>query len=395
MALYKRPGKHNLKRILSQRYHISADHSRFLFRFALVCCIIILLLLISAFLVAVFERGSDGATAIESFWDGIWWAVVTIATVGYGDRVPLTPYGRFVGLALIIVGFTLLSVFTGLIAALFVEDRIKGAKGLKQIRTHDHIVICGWNKTAEFLLRAMIDKKMLELEICLVINQTAEFFEDIESHYPNLQLKFVRGEATQEEVLKRASVSTASQVIILADQTLEKQSADDRTIIIANAMHYMVPKDKITVQLHNTENRHLLHRLGVYNVIVYDDLMGYILANNVMETNSIKLFSQLVKDSSVQLGTCEISDAFFGKTFGELYDHVYQEKQQLVLGLMSREPQLELESIFADDASAIDQFIKSTLSKSRNLQHEDKSNIRWKPSRDYLIQENDIAIIMA
>jgi voltage-gated potassium channel len=395
MPLFKRSLGQRVKRFLSQRYHISADHSRFILRFAFVCLVIALLLVLSAFMVWLFERHSDGGLAIGSFWDGIWWAIVTIATVGYGDKVPLTQQGRVVGIMLIVVGFSLLSVFTGLIASLFVEDRMKGARGLKQIRTHDHIVVCGWNRTAEFLLKAMTEKKMHDVEICVVMNRPAEFFEELESRYPNLQLKFVRGEASQEEVIKRASVNTAAQVFILPDQNLEVQSADDRSIIITNAIQYLVAKDRITVQLHNTENKQLLYRLGITNVIVYDDIGGYILANNVAESNSIKLLSQLVKDPKVQLFTCPIDDSFFGRPFGDLYDHVYTEKRQLVLGLMTREPELQLESIFTDNTSAIDQFIKSTLSKSRSVRPEDRSNIRWKPERDYLVQENDVAIIMS
>ncbi|MDZ4181513.1 MAG: ion channel [Candidatus Cloacimonadaceae bacterium] len=386
--------RNKLKRILRQRFHVSADHRRLLLMFVLVCLFIISLLFASAFLVWIVERNRTESLAIRSFWDGIWWAIVTVATVGYGDKVPLTHAGRLIGMVLIVVGFSLLSVFTGLIASLFVEDRIKGAKGLKQIRTHDHIVICGWNKTAEFLLRAMIEKKLQDVEVCLVTNQGADFFEEIESKFPHLQLMFVRGEATQEDVLRRASISNAAQVIILADQNLEKQSADDRTIIVANAIHYMVPKDRITVQLHNTENKNLLLRVGISNVIVYDDLGGYILANNIFGNHSLKLYSQLAKSALNSINTQEIPEGFVGKSYLSLSEHFRSEKKLLLLGLMTKEPELEIESIFSDNASAIDQFIKSTLSKSRGLIQEDKSSIRWNLPGETRIMENDLAVVM-
>jgi len=314
--------------------------------------------------------------------------------VGYGDRFPVTYPGRLVGLVLIVVGYSLLSVFAGLIASLFVEDRMKGAKGLKQIRTQDHIVICGWNNTAEFLLKALLEKKLQEVEICLLINQAPEYFEAIESRFPNLQLRFVRGEATSEEVLKRASVETAAQVIILADQSLEPQSADDRSIIIANAMRYLVPKDRITIQLNKTENRNLLNRIGISKVVVFDDLGGYILANNVLEDNSIELISQLIKNHQNQLLTVTIPEHLVGKRFNELREQLWQDKQQILIGLMAREPQLELDDIFADDGSAIDQFIKSTLGKVRAAGQEDKSSVLLKPPGDHIIQENDLAIVL-
>lgn len=368
---------------------------RLVYLFSAVCVIIILLLIASSILVWMFERDRAEATAIKSFWDGIWWALVTVATVGYGDRVPVTPYGRFVGMVLIIVGFTLLSVFTGLVASLFVEDRMKGAKGLKQIRSRDHVVICGWNNTAEFLLRALQERKWNAMELCLVMNQTAEFFEALESRFPNLQLLFVRGEITQDEVQKRASLHTASQVIILADQNLERQSGDDRSIIIANAIRDMVSKDAITVQLHNTENRSHLARIGISNVLIYDDLSGYILANAVSDPASIVLLNQLVKNGQSRISSEDIPHHLIGKTYRAVCEFFFLERDQVVLGLMTKEPELEIDSIFADDTSAIDQFIKSTLGKSRGSNPEDKNSIRWKPANDYLIQESDHAILLS
>ena len=56
-----------------------------------------------------------------SFGVGAWWAIVTIATVGYGDVVPTTPWGRVVGSATIILGVTFLSFLTATVTSLFVS----------------------------------------------------------------------------------------------------------------------------------------------------------------------------------------------------------------------------------------------------------------------------------
>ena len=52
---------------------------------------------------------------------GIWWAIVTLATVGYGDVVPTTTWGRVVGSATIVVGVTFLSFLTATVTSLFVS----------------------------------------------------------------------------------------------------------------------------------------------------------------------------------------------------------------------------------------------------------------------------------
>jgi voltage-gated potassium channel len=381
-------------RKLCLRQGISHENQKLVLRFVWVTFFIGVLLLISAALVWLIEQKGAASNTIESFWDGIWWAIVTVATVGYGDKYPITGLGRVVGMLLIIIGFASLSVFTGLIASLFLEDRLKGAKGLKQLRLNSHIVICGWNNTAHFFLRALIDKGMDGSELCLVLNESPEFFESLESKYPSLSLSFVRGESSQEDVLRRACVASASQVIVLADHNLPNNAVDDRSIIVANAVHYQVKKERIFVQLQNTENKQLLHRIGIFNTLVWDDLGGNLLANNVLDMNSMNIFSRLAKDAHCHFATLPIEAEFFGKSYQDLMDYLYTEHGTVVLGLMSREPDLELDSIFDDDASAIDQFIKSTLNRSRRLRSEDKSSIRINPARDSLIQENDLAIVL-
>jgi voltage-gated potassium channel len=236
-------------RKLLYRHNIRGDDQKLLLRFLLICLFIAILLLVSSCLAWIFEHHGAEGNSIQSFWDGIWWAIVTIATVGYGDKFPVTFPGRLVGIILIIVGYSSLSFFTGMVASLFVENRLKGAKGLKQIKTHNHIVICGWNKTAEFFLKAQVEKEVTDLDICIVVNDTPDFFERLESCYPALSLKFVRGESIQEETLKRASVETAAQIIIIADEQLDRSSVDDHSIIVANAVRYLAKRIKLQCSL--------------------------------------------------------------------------------------------------------------------------------------------------
>jgi voltage-gated potassium channel len=54
---------------------------------------------------------------------GLWWAVSTVTTVGYGDVVPTEPWGRLVASGLMIVGFASLSLLTGIVASLLVYRR--------------------------------------------------------------------------------------------------------------------------------------------------------------------------------------------------------------------------------------------------------------------------------
>ncbi len=73
------------------------------------------------------------------FGDALWWAVVTMTTVGYGDVYPVTATGRYVAVAVMVVGVSLLGAVTATVAAWFVseaqgEQRVEGEALLAELR---------------------------------------------------------------------------------------------------------------------------------------------------------------------------------------------------------------------------------------------------------------------
>jgi len=68
------------------------------------------------------EMGAPNANIVNA-GDAIWWGLVTITTVGYGDEYPVTAAGRVIGTFLLIAGIALFSVLTGFIANAFLTPR--------------------------------------------------------------------------------------------------------------------------------------------------------------------------------------------------------------------------------------------------------------------------------
>jgi voltage-gated potassium channel len=66
-----------------------------------------------------FEARANGSN-IRNFADALWWAVVTVTTVGYGDKYPVTAGGRGVAVVLMLVGIGLIGVLTASVASYFV-----------------------------------------------------------------------------------------------------------------------------------------------------------------------------------------------------------------------------------------------------------------------------------
>ena len=69
-----------------------------------------------------FEQHAPGAT-IRSFGDALWWSIVTVTTVGYGDKYPVSAGGRGVAVVLMITGIGLVGVLSATVASYFVGQR--------------------------------------------------------------------------------------------------------------------------------------------------------------------------------------------------------------------------------------------------------------------------------
>lgn len=97
----------------------------------------VLLVLIGALAVTEAEAGQPDAH-IRTFSDGLWWALTTITTVGYGDLYPITSTGRFVAAALMLAGIALLGVVTATIASWLVE-KVAEAQETEQAATRAQV----------------------------------------------------------------------------------------------------------------------------------------------------------------------------------------------------------------------------------------------------------------
>lgn len=80
----------------------------------------ILIVFLSALAMLDTERHAAGAT-IVGFGDALWWAFVTITTVGYGDFTPVTTTGRLIAAAMMVAGIALLGTVTAAVASWFVQ----------------------------------------------------------------------------------------------------------------------------------------------------------------------------------------------------------------------------------------------------------------------------------
>ncbi|MFM9027581.1 MAG: potassium channel family protein, partial [Bacteroidota bacterium] len=89
--------------------------------FTTVATIAVLMVLFSS--IAILQVEKDPNSNIKTAEDALWWSYVTVTTVGYGDKYPVTTEGRLIAALLMTTGVGLFGTFTGFLASWFVEDR--------------------------------------------------------------------------------------------------------------------------------------------------------------------------------------------------------------------------------------------------------------------------------
>lgn len=103
-----------IRQVVREFIHDRAESAVYIVGF-----LIILVLEFGSAAVLAAEQGAPGAD-IETAGEAIWWSIVTMSTVGYGDFAPVTQRGRIIGIFVIVVGVALFGVVTGFLANRFV-----------------------------------------------------------------------------------------------------------------------------------------------------------------------------------------------------------------------------------------------------------------------------------
>ena len=352
-----------------------------------------IVMMLGGFIIKYLESGS--ITEKES---PFWWAIVTMTTVGYGDLSPTTPEGRLFAVFIMFAGIALVSLLTASISSIYVAKRIREDKGLEKVNLSDHIVLCGWNENAESIidsLRNLSEKNSLHL---ILVN---EIHEDIVNHlrnkYKDIDLYFVAGDFTSEEILKRASIEEAHTVIIIPNIDDEKiGSPDEKTIFATLTIKSMSSTVRVVAYLMHRENLTHIRRANVDEVVLSDDFGAYMLASHVMDPGIPQTTKGLLNASSDErLRRVDIPSQFVGRSFDDLFEYFRSTNGWILVGMYSEEENLGIGEVLSADSSALDAFIERKLNEGGiSLQEESKVTTVINPKNNFLIEEGQRAIVI-
>ncbi len=275
-----------------------------------------------------FAHVEKGMNLIEA----LWWAVVTVTTVGYGDITPSTLAGKIIGVAIMVLGIGLVGILTASLAGFFIEEREMGRKGVRAVEEKGHFLICGWNYRGYGIreeLRA--DAKSSEKPIVLIADMDESPVSDDPLFF------FIRGEVNSE-TLEKAKASSADTAIILADEQLEPYARDAKSILTTLTIKSLYPNLYTCVELADDANIEHCKRAMADEIIVVGELSTNLLVQAALDHGVTELISELVSNRyGNELYMIKIPDELVGKKFIELLEYLKKEYDILCVGVKKQE----------------------------------------------------------
>jgi voltage-gated potassium channel len=333
--------------------------------------------------------------ALKSFGQAVWWVLVSITTVGYGDIVPVTSAGKFLGIILIFTGVALVSMFTATVSSIFVAQKLKEERGLKQISQTDHIILCGWNHSAEQILNVIF--KRHDPPLIVLINQLPDDqVQNIIFKFKGQPLQFVRGDFAQEEILNRANLRKASAVIIVPDMSGGLTSrTDEKTILTAFSVKAIQPKIKVYAHILDRDNEPYIKKAQVEDYIVSDAFTGVLLGEMVVAPGVPQSVQNLLgKGEEEHLLRVKVPEELKGKSFGEAITH-FRKEGLLPLALVKEQKSLSLSHVLSEDYSYLDQFIERKFQEAgRSLRKGEHLDIQINPPDTAVIDPESYLILI-
>lgn len=278
------------------------------------------LILTGAVLFSMVEERSIG--------DGIWWAVVTTTTVGYGDVYPNTAAGRALGVMLMVLGIGVLGAFIAELATVITDNRSRRERGLKAVRTRGHILICGWNDTGEDVVKNLLGDRRKPPLVLLASTGHKPLDEE--------RLAFVHGAVTEAN-LARAGADQAESAVVLGTQQIEDlQGRDAKSLMNSLTIKRFNPDIYVCTQLFDSASLINADLSRADEIVVVGALAGGLLSRAALDHGSSRAISSLVRsDEQCEIYRVAVPAAWAGRTFSALLGDAKTTANILLIGVES------------------------------------------------------------
>lgn len=219
------------------------------------------IVLATAVLVAVLAIGITGIRFLEglSWADALYFVIITLASVGYGDIVPHTTVGRIFTVFFVIVGFMTIAYAFSIFTALQIKQVWGEARMKKQIaELKEHYIVCGAGRVGEIIV-----KRLQHDHLPFVVIESNE--EMIRKLHGQGVLALL-GDATMDDTLLQAGIQRATGIMTAL-------SSDADNVYVTLTARSLNPGIKIVARAARPEAEEKLKRAGAHSVI-FPSVMG-------------------------------------------------------------------------------------------------------------------------
>lgn len=180
---------------------------------------------------------------VVSLSDGVWWSIVTLTTVGYGDISPSTALGRVIAGCLMVLGMVTLALFAGIVGQTLLSAVLTIRQEQFRMSSElNHVVVFGYDAGARMLLD-VLDHELDSSTTGVLILAPGERPVDLPPAY-----RWIQGDPTKESELDKARVAFARAVIVVGLRQDTPQRADAITLLSLFTLRSYLRKQAVTKQ---------------------------------------------------------------------------------------------------------------------------------------------------
>ena len=266
------------------------------------------------------------------FFTAFYWAVITIATIGYGDVTPKTEAGRIVAMVAAVAGISTFTALVSLLAENFISSSLRRMMGMHRVRYSNHYLVIGRGSSVSTCVNELlgaIERGELKLAPIVVVFPDEEERKRVE--LPE-EVEVLIGDPTSRETLERARVDRASHVILALE--------DDSKAVFVTLMVKRMSKARVFVEVLSEDSVELLRGAGADRVVVSRSLAGRLLASSIFEPEVV----DVIEDITSSVGGYDVAvmegNAFWGRPYMEALRELKEREDVFLLGYYHNMPVL-------------------------------------------------------
>jgi voltage-gated potassium channel len=270
-----------------------------------------LLLLAIVVLLVWVDRDSyrDSYDGEVGLIDAIYYATVTITTTGYGDITPVAPHARVLSAIVVTplrVAFLVLLVGTTLEVLAHHGRRIfKDARWRKRMR--NHVVVVGFGTKGKSAVETLRNNGANSSQVVIIDSRPSAITD------ANVRgFAAIEGDATRREVLRRAEIMKAREVLITVDR-------DDSAILVMLTVRQLNPSAHVVVAVREDDNASLLRQSGANAVVTSSEAVGRVLGLSAVSPNLGAVIEDLLSSNEgLEVAERPVTKEEIGRSPGEV-----------------------------------------------------------------------------